>query len=129
MDNKKITSENYDELKQNNHQIVNQDKKTKDKSKAQKAVPILIVAVVSLVIILTCVLIAYYQIYNSGKQNANILEGVYASSYYSMVDNINNLHVDVAKYSNMSTNQAKIATMTDIKGDCIIRRLRVIPQE
>ena len=69
MDNKKITSENYDEMKENNHQKVNQDKKTKDKSKAQKAVPILIVAVVSLVIILTCVLIAYYQIYNSGKQN------------------------------------------------------------
>ena len=129
MDNKKITSENYDELKENNHQKVNQDKKTKDKSKAQKAVPILVVAVVSLVVILTCVLIAYYQIYNSGKQNANILEGVYASSYYSMVDNMNNLHVDVAKYSNLSTNQAKIATMTDIKGDCnyILAGLSVLP--
>ena len=30
-----------------------------------------------------------------------------------MVDNINNLHIDVAKYSNMSTNQAKISTMVD----------------
>ena len=129
MDKKKITSENYDELKENNQQKVNQDKKTKDKSKAQKALPILIVSVVSLVIILVCVLIAYYQIYNSSKQNANILEGVYTSSYYSMVDNVNNLAVDVAKYSNLSTNQAKIATMTDIKGDCnyILAGLSVLP--
>ena len=129
MDRKKITSENYDELKENNQQKVNQDKKTKNKSKAQKAVPVLIVSVVSLVIILVCVLIAYYQIYNSSKQNANILEGVYTSSYYSMVDNVNNLAVDVAKYSNLSTNQAKIATMTDIKGDCnyILAGLSVLP--
>ena len=45
MDNKKITSENYDEMKEKNYQKVNQDKKTKEKSKAQKAVPILVVAV------------------------------------------------------------------------------------
>jgi len=129
MDKNKITSENYDEQKQNNQQVVNQDKKTKDKSKAQKTVPILIVAVVSLVIILTCVLIAYYQIYTSSKQNSNILEGVYASSYYSMVDNMNNLAVDVSKYSNLSTNQAKVATMTDIKGDCnyILAGLSILP--
>ena len=126
MDKQKITSENYEEQKQSN---VNQDNKTKQKSKAQKAVPILIVAVVSLVVILVCVLIAYYQIYNSGKQNANILEGVYTSSYYSMVDNVNNLSVDVAKFSNLSTDQAKIATMTDIKGDCnyILAGLSVLP--
>lgn len=125
MDKNKITSENYEDQKSQ----VNQDDKTKKKSKAQKAVPILIVSVVSLVIILVCVLIAYYQIYNSSKQNANILEGVYTSSYYSMVDNVNNLAVDVAKYSNLSTNQAKIATMTDIKGDCnyILAGLSVLP--
>ncbi len=129
MNKDKITSENYDEMKENNISKVNQDKKTKNKSKAQKAVPILIVAVVSLVVILTCVMIAYYQIYNSSKQNANILEGVYASSYYSMVDNVNNLAVDVAKYSTLSTNQAKVETMTDIKGDCnyILAGLSVLP--
>ena len=59
----------------------------------------MIVTIVTLLIILICVLIAYYQVYTSGKQNANILEGVYASSYYSMVDNVNNLAVDCAKYS------------------------------
>lgn len=125
MDKNKITSENYEDQKSQ----VNNDEKTKKKSKAQKAVPILIVAVVSLVIILVCVLIAYYQIYNSSKQNANILEGVYTSSYYSMVDNVNNLAVDVAKYSNLSTDQAKISTMTDIKGDCnyILAGLSVLP--
>ena len=129
MNKNKITSENYDEMKENNISKVNQDKKTKNKSKAQKAVPILIVAVVSLVIILTCVLIAYYQIYNSSKQNANILEGVYASSYYSMVDNVNNLAVDVAKISTLSNEQSQIKTMADIKGDCnyILAGLSVLP--
>lgn len=129
MNKNKITSENYDEMKENNISKVKQDKKTKNKSKAQKAVPILIVAVVSLVIILTCVLIAYYQIYNSSKQNANILEGVYASSYYSMVDNVNNLAVDVAKISTLSNEQSQIKTMSDIKGDCnyILAGLSVLP--
>lgn len=129
MKNEKITSENFDDEKQKNQLIVNESKKTKNKSKAQKAVPILIVAVVSLVIILTCVLIAYYQIYNSGKQNANILEGVYTSSYYTMVDNVNNLSVDVAKYSTLSTEQAKAASMSDIKADCnyILAGLSVLP--
>jgi len=129
MKNNKITSENFEEEKQKNQSIVNWDRKTKNKSKAQKAVPILIVAVVSLVIILTCVLIAYYQIYNSGKQNANILEGVYTSSYYSMVDNVNNLSVDVAKYSTLSTEQSKVAAMSDIKVDCnyILAGLSVLP--
>ena len=55
------------------------------KSNAQKLVPILTVVIVSLLVVLTCVLIAYYQMYSSSKQNANVLEGVYASSYYSMV--------------------------------------------
>ena len=99
MNKDKITSENYEKMKEENQSKVNQDKNTKNKSKAQKAVPILIVAVIALLVILTCVLIAYYQVYSSSKQNANILEGVYASSYYSMVDNVNNLAVDVAKYS------------------------------
>lgn len=127
--NKKISSENFDEQKQTNSSNVNNNKKTKNKSNAQKLVPILIVAVVSLVVILVCVLIAYYQVYNSSKQNANILEGVYTSSYYSMVDNVNNLSVDLAKYSNLNTNQAKIKTMTDIKGDCnyILSGLSVLP--
>lgn len=108
---------------------VNEDKKTKKKSNAQKAIPGLIVAIVSLLVILTCVLIAYYQVYTSGKQSANILEGVYSSSYYSMVDNVNNLSVDVSKYSTMSTKQGKIDTMQDMMTDCnyIIAGLSVLP--
>lgn len=97
MDKEKITSVDYEKEKEQNKSNVNKDKETKKKSNAQKAIPGLIVAIVSLLIILTCVIIAYYQVYNSGKQNANVLEGVYASSYYSMVDNVNNLHVDVSK--------------------------------
>ena len=71
----KIISEDYDK-QINNVSMVNQNKKTNQKSNAQKALPILIVTIVSLLIILTCVLIAYYQVYSYGKQNANILEGV-----------------------------------------------------
>lgn len=122
----KIVSENFED---NSKSKVNQDKKTKDKSNAQKALPVLIVVVVSLVIILACVLIAYYQVYTSGKQNANILEGVYASSYYSMVDNVNNLSVDLSKYRNLSETEAKRDTMQDMMVDCnyIISGLSVLP--
>lgn len=120
----KITSEEFDSTSN-----VNKDKKTKNKSNAQKAMPWLIVAIISLLIILTCTLIAYYQVYSSNKQNANILEGVYASSYYSMVDNMNNLAVDVSKYSNLNTKNSKLKTLSDIRQDCnyIVAGLSVLP--
>lgn len=127
--NKKIVSEDFAEEKNNHSSKVNQDKHTKSMSNAQKAVPVLIVAVVSLVVILTCVLIAYYQVYNSGNQNASILEGVYASSYYSMVDNVNNLSVDIAKYSNTENHQTKFETLQDMSNDCnyILAGLSILP--
>ena len=125
----KITSVDYEEEKQENKSKVSRDKETKKKSNAQKAIPGLIVAIVSLVIILTCVLIAYYQVYSSSKQNANILEGVYTSSYYSMVDNVNNLAVDISKYSTLTTRQSKINTIQDMQQDCnyIVAGLSVLP--
>lgn len=124
MPNKKIKSENFE---QNTN--VEKDKKTKQKSNAQKAMPWFIVTIVALLVILTCTLIAYYQVYKSSKQNANILEGVYASSYYSMVDNVNNLAVDISKYSTLSTKQAKISTLQDMMGDCnyVLAGLSVLP--
>lgn len=130
MENKNnITSEDYDKEKQKSVSNVNEEKITKKKTNAQKIQPILIVSIVSLVIILTCVLIAYYQVYKSSKQNANVLEGVYTSSYYSMVDNVNNLSVDLAKYSTLSNNKAKVGTMQDIMVDCnyILAGLSVLP--
>ena len=129
MDNKKITSVDYEQEKQGQMSNVNENKKTKQKSNAQKAVPILVVAVVSLLIILTCVLIAYYQVYSSSKQNANVLEGVYTSSYYSMVDNVNNLAVDLSKYSTLSTAKAKTSTIQDMMVDCnyILAGLSILP--
>lgn len=129
MKKEKITSVDFDEEKEQKKSNVNENKKTKNKSNAQKAMPVLIVTIVSLLIILTCVLIAYYQVYSSSKQNANILEGVYSSSYYSMVDNVNNLHVDVSKYSTLTTRQAKLSTLQDIMGDCnyILAGLSVLP--
>ncbi len=124
MSNKKIKSENFE---QNSN--VQTDKQTKQKSNAQKAVPWFIVAIVALLVILTCTLIAYYQVYKSSKKNANILEGVYASSYYSMVDNVNNLAVDISKYSTLSTRQSKISTLQDMMVDCnyVLAGLSVLP--
>lgn len=124
MENKKVKSENFE---QNNN--VQQDKETKQKSDAQKAVPWFIVIIVALLVILTCTLIAYYQVYTSSKKNANILEGVYAASYYSMVDNVNNLAVDISKYSTLTTRQAKLATLQDMMGDCnyVLAGLSVLP--
>ncbi|MBO5955132.1 MAG: germination protein YpeB [Clostridia bacterium] len=129
MDKNNITSVDYEQEKQDNVLKVNNDIKTKKKSNAQKVLPWLIIAVVSLVIILTCVLIAYYQVYSSSKQNANILEGVYTSSYYSMVDNVNNLAVDISKYSTLSTNKAKTSTIQDMMVDCnyILAGLCILP--
>ena len=108
---------------------VNENNQTKKKSNAQKAVPWLIVAVVSLLIILLCVLIAYYQVYNSNKQNANILEGVYASSYSSMVDKVNDLSVDLAKYQTQTTRASKMITIQEISADCnyVLSGLSVLP--
>ncbi len=124
-----ISSVDYDQDKQDNVSKINHDKNTKKKSNAQKVQPILIVVIVSLLIILTCVLIAYYQVYNSNKQNANVLEGVYTSSYYSMVDNVNNLSVDLAKYSTLSTTKAKTDTIQDMMLDCnyILAGLSILP--
>ena len=131
MNKNKITSADLEEEKQQNQSNVSNQKETKKKSNAQKAIPVLIVAIISLIIILTCVLIAYYQVNKSNKQNANILEGVYTSSYYSMVDNVNNLHVDLSKYSTLSTRQAKINTIQDMQADCnyIVAGLSVLPIE
>ncbi len=123
--NKKITSTDDENSK------VNQNKKTKNKSNAQKAIPWLIVGIVSLLIILTCVLIAYYQVYKNNKQNAQTLEGVYTSSYYSMVDNVNNLAVDIAKYSTLSSSVSKRTKLMDMMKDCnyILAGLSTLPIE
>lgn len=125
----KIKSEDFEQEKQGAKSNVNKDKQTKKKSNAQKAIPVLTVVIISLLVVLTCVLIAYYQVYKSNKQNANILEGVYTSSYYSMVDNVNNLAVDVSKYATLSTNQAKLKTINDMMGDCnyVLAGLSTLP--
>lgn len=129
MKKNRITSVDYEEETQNKQSKVNKNDKTKKESNAQKAIPWLIIVIISLVVILTCVLIAYYQVYSSGKQNANILEGVYTSSYYSMVDNVNNLAVDLSKHSTLSTNQAKMANLQDMMVDCnyILAGLSILP--
>ena len=46
-----------------------------------------------------------------------------------MVDNVNNLSVDIAKYGKLTTNQSKIETMQDIRRDCnyILAGLATLP--
>ena len=129
MKNRKIMSVDFEEEKNQVENKKKEDDNTKKKSRAQKLMPVFIVAIVALLIILTCVLIAYYQVYSSSKQNANVLEGVYTSSYYSMVDNVNNLAVDVSKYSTLTTKQSKLETLQDIMLDCnyILAGLSVLP--
>ncbi len=129
----KNNKNNINNSKNNNYEEnisnVNLNDKTKKKSNAQKLIPWMLVAIISLLVVLTCVLIAYYQVYKSGKQKANVLEGVYASSYYSMVDNVNNLSVDLAKYSNLSTVDSKRETINDMMIDCnyIMAGLSILP--
>ena len=129
MKNRKIMSVDFEEEKNQVENKKKEDDNTKKKSRAQKLIPVFIVAIVALLIILTCVLIAYYQVYSSSKQNANVLEGVYTSSYYSMVDNVNNLAVDVSKYSTLTTKQSKLEILQDIMLDCnyILAGLSVLP--
>ena len=60
---------------------LNEDvQREKKASKAQKMLPILIVSCVALLVILGAVLIAFYQLKKTDKQNAKTLESVYSSS-------------------------------------------------
>ena len=84
-----------------------EEKREKKMSSAQKALPVLIVLCVSLAIILLATLIAFFQLKADDKQNSRTLETVYASSYFTMVDGINNLQVDSAKFETLTNREAR----------------------
>lgn len=106
-------------------------KKEKKVSSAQKALPVLIVVCVSLGVILLATLIAFFQLKADDKQNSKTLESVYASSYYSMVDSINNLQVDCAKFETLSNIGSRRSCLKDMEQDCgaIISGLSILPIE
>lgn len=104
-------------------------KREKKMSTAQKVLPWLIVLCVSLAVILGAVLIAFYKLKSTDDKNAKTLESVYASSYYSMVDSINNLQVNADKFETLTTSSAQRGMLKDMEQDCayIIAGLSILP--
>lgn len=105
------------------------DKREKKMSTAQKAFPILLIVCVSLTIVLVAVLIAFYRLKATDEQSTKTLDSIYASSYYSMVDSVNNLQVNADKFETLTTSSAQRAVLKDMEEDCayIVAGLSVLP--
>ena len=104
-------------------------KREKKMSTAQKMVPILIVACVVLTIALGAVLIAFYRLKETDEQSVKTLESMYSSSYYSMVDSVNNLQVNADKFETLTTSSAQRMVLRDMEQDCayVVAGLSVLP--
>lgn len=106
-----------------------ENKREKKMSTAQKMMPILIIGCVALAIALGACLIAFYQLKKTNKQSSKTLESVYSSSYYSMVDSVNNLQVNADKFETVTSSTSQRALLKDMEQDCayIIAGLSVLP--
>jgi len=106
-----------------------ENKREKKMSTAQKMLPILIITCVALAIALGVALIAFYQLKKTDEQSSKTLESVYSSSYYSMVDSVNNLQVNADKFESVSTSNSQRAILKDMEQDCayIVAGLSVLP--
>lgn len=106
-------------------------KKEKKMSTAQKALPYLVVGCITLAVILLATLIAFFQLKADDKQNSSTLEAVYASSYFTMVDGINNLQVDSSKFESLANTSLQRKSLKDMELDCqyVLSGLRVLPIE
>lgn len=106
-------------------------KKEKKMSTAQKTVPVLIVVCVTLAVILLATLIAFFQLKADDEQNSRTLETVYASSYFTMVDGINNLQVDSSKFETLPNANAQRMSLKKMEQDCIhvLSGLSILPIE
>ena len=104
-------------------------KREKKMSTAQKMLPILIVACVVLTIALGAVLIAFYRLKETDEQSVKTLESMYSSSYYSMVDSVNNLQVNADKFETLTTSSAQRMVLRDMEQDCayVVAGLSVLP--
>lgn len=105
------------------------NKREKKMSTAQKMMPILIIGCVALAIALGATLIAFFQLKKTNKQSSQTLESVYSSSYYSMVDSVNNLQVNADKFETVTSSNTQRALLKDMEQDCayIIAGLSVLP--
>lgn len=108
-----------------------EEKREKKMSSAQKALPVLIVLCVSLAVILLATLIAFFQLKADDKQNSRTLETVYASSYFTMVDGINNLQVDSSKFETLPNSDAQRKSLKKMEQDCghVLSGLSILPIE
>ena len=105
------------------------DKREKKMSTAQKLLPILIISCVALLIALGAVLIAFYQLKKTDEQSSKTLESMYSSSYYSMVDSVNNLQVNADKFETLASSSSQRSVLKDMEQDCayIVAGLSVLP--
>ena len=105
------------------------NKREKKMSTAQKMLPILITSIVVLVIALGATLIAFFQLKKTDEQSNKTLESVYSSSYYSMVDSVNNLQVSADKFETVTTSEAQRDLLRDMEQDCayVVAGLSVLP--
>lgn len=112
---------------------LNEEEKKREKkmSTAQKTLPYLIVTCITLAVILLATLIAFFQLKADDKQNSSTLEAVYASSYFTMVDGINNLQVDSSKFESLANTSLQRQSLKDMELDCqyVLSGLRVLPIE
>ena len=101
----------------------------KKMSTAQKMVPILIVGCVVMAIALGATLIAFYRLKYRDEESVKALESVYSSSYYSMVDSVNNLQVNADKFETLTTASAQRMVLRDMEQDCayVVAGLSVLP--
>ena len=104
-------------------------KREKKMSTAQKMMPILITSIVVLVIALGATLIAFFKLRESDKESNKTLESVYSSSYYAMVDSVNNLQVSADKFETITTADAQRGLLRDMEQDCayIVAGLSILP--
>lgn len=105
------------------------NKREKKMSTAQKMVPILITSIVVLAIALGATLIAFCQLKKRDEESNKTLESVYSSSYYSMVDSVNNLQVSADKFETVTENSARRELLRDMEQDCayVVAGLSVLP--
>ena len=104
-------------------------KREKKMSTAQKMVPILIVGCVVLAIALGATLIAFYRLKKTDEESVKTLESTYSSSYYSMVDSVNNLQVNADKFETLTTSSAQRMVLRDMEQDCayVVAGLSMLP--
>lgn len=112
---------------------IKQEKNAKQKNNSPNAklVPALIVICVTLAVIATAVLIAFWQVSVKAEQAAIRLDSVYSSAYYSLVDNVNNLHVDASKFETIPNVNAQKVALQKMCQDCdyVLASISILPIE